>query len=87
MQLCQFFFTHRFYFIIWGKKLSVILSDKLEEFTGQIRNLPEISGSPASFAISDIIMMHVDINKLHVDIIMWHVDRNKSHVDIIMLHV
>ena len=35
----------------------------------------------------DIIMLHIDINKLHVHIIMLHVDIKKSHVNLIMLHV
>jgi hypothetical protein len=30
------------------------LSDEVPSFTGQIENLPEISGSPASFAISEL---------------------------------
>ena len=57
MWLGQVFLIHtkvskQFYIVCFQKLLSDRLSGKLEGFTGQIWNLPEISGSPASFAIS-----------------------------------
>ena len=61
------------------------LSDRLEGFTRQIWNLPEISGSPASFAISELISLYMCVIHwlmlLHMYVIVLLMFWYKPHKD------